>query len=137
MSGVRCDRWQYSIAGRVPKPNADVTTGATTAGYLSPTPGCAAFRAGPSRVDYLRRPGPRSCRRPATDGNDWMTRRMTAASASVSPAARVALLALCLGVAAAAPTAHAAGAGAGAPEANDRLAAQTLAIFGEKCFGCH
>ena len=30
-----------------------------------------------------------------------------------------------------------AGAGAGATEANDRLAAQTLAIFGEKCFGCH
>jgi len=30
-----------------------------------------------------------------------------------------------------------AGAGAGAPEAGEKLAAQTLAIFGEKCFGCH
>jgi mono/diheme cytochrome c family protein/uncharacterized membrane protein len=28
-------------------------------------------------------------------------------------------------------------AGAGAPEAGEKLAAQTLAIFGEKCFGCH
>jgi uncharacterized membrane protein/mono/diheme cytochrome c family protein len=26
---------------------------------------------------------------------------------------------------------------AGAPEANEKLAAQTLAIFGEKCFSCH
>jgi mono/diheme cytochrome c family protein len=33
--------------------------------------------------------------------------------------------------------ARAAGAGAGAPEAGEKLAAQTLAIFGEKCFGCH
>jgi uncharacterized membrane protein/mono/diheme cytochrome c family protein len=63
---------------------------------------------------------------------DRMTRRMTAA-APFTPATRAAWLVLCFIVAA--PVARAAG--AGAPGANDQLAAQTLAIFGEKCFSCH
>src|SRR4051812_11740193 len=65
-----------------------------------------------------------------------MIRRMTAAAslAFLTPAARVALCTVIL-VAAIAPRATAAG--AGAPGANDQLAAQTLAIFGEKCFSCH
>ena len=70
-----------------------------------------------------------------------MIRRMTAPASPVSltPAGRALL---CVAVVIAfAPLANAAGAGAGAgagaTEANDRLAAQTLAIFGEKCFGCH
>jgi len=67
-----------------------------------------------------------------------MTRRRTTAAASpasVIPAARVAWCVVVGAVFALAPSARAAG--AGAAEANDRLAAQTLAIFGEKCFGCH
>jgi mono/diheme cytochrome c family protein len=61
----------------------------------------------------------------------------------MTPAApqRLAPLLCCLAAAAAfiliPHPARAAGAGAGAPEASEKLAAQTLAIFGEKCFGCH
>ena len=57
-------------------------------------------------------------------------RRMTAAART-----RFSLPALCC-LLALAVTARPARA-AGAPEANEKLAAQALAIFGEKCFSCH
>src|SRR4051812_24509813 len=92
----------------------------------------AGFPAAASRVDCLR-PGSDPCPHPATDANRVrMTRKMTTAPRPTAP-----LTLCCLTVLLALAPHPARAAGAGAPSPNERLAAQTLAIFGEKCFECH